>query len=96
MGDRRLEAMREKGWIREHQPARVEIETHLQAARAYLDAADVEGVPALPRFTRAPVQPGTPFSVTSATIQTLSDPAMTAPSGPSSRLASNSPTSSTR
>jgi hypothetical protein len=51
MGDRRLAAMREKGWNREHQPARAEVERHLHAARAHLDAADLKGIAALPRFT---------------------------------------------
>jgi hypothetical protein len=43
--------MRERGWIREHQPAKGEIEAHLRSARDLLDAADAKGVKAFPRFT---------------------------------------------
>lgn len=51
MDEKRLEAMLEKGWIREHLPSKAEIGAHLRAAREYLDAADAKGVGALPRFT---------------------------------------------
>ena len=50
MREANLRAMLEKGWLKEHEPQRREIENHLRHAATLLESADAKGVAADARF----------------------------------------------